>query len=392
MIFHYGKFFLSCLLAFTAGHITNYSVIMYCQDVLQSNLLSGLGFGLCFGPPIIFGWIAGVQCDRRPPTQIIHFASSIFLLSCFVFIATVSGVFPQVAGILSAAFLAGLGWSFVSPARMAALPQIVAARDLKKASLIFNVLVMLGFGLGPILISICRSRWGWAGVFTVDMIFFALSSLLLIGYKTKASSTHKTSVMKSVREGLQAVRQKPLIRDLLLSAVFGFMLMGPIQVILPKLSNQVLHLSELERGSFLGALAPSFILGGVLCMVLIRKVANGVLIFTSVFLAGIAFMSFSILSNVQSAVVVLVFVGTLGGIAMSTISTVLQENVSENVRGRVLAMYTIASQVMPAISGVIAGLMVHFFGVVTACIVCGAILSVSVIVNALWMKSLRTLK
>ena len=59
---HHIAFFLSCLAAFTAGHIVNYSVIMYAQEVLHSDLLAGIGFGLCFGPPLVQGWYAGVVC------------------------------------------------------------------------------------------------------------------------------------------------------------------------------------------------------------------------------------------------------------------------------------------------------------------------------------------
>ncbi|MDO9167387.1 MAG: hypothetical protein Q7U13_14900, partial [Rhodoferax sp.] len=63
-------FFTSCLLSFTGGHMVNYSVIIYAQEVLGSDVLSGLGFALCFGPPLVLGWYAGVLCDRLAPTRI----------------------------------------------------------------------------------------------------------------------------------------------------------------------------------------------------------------------------------------------------------------------------------------------------------------------------------
>lgn len=392
MIIKYGRFFLSCLFAFVAGHMTNYSVILYSQDVLHSTLISGIGFGLCFGPPLILGWIAGVMCDRKPPSQIIHFATAVFLVSGLVFI-TAFNYFPSsTALVLLAAFIAGVGWSFVSPARMAALPQVVTASELKGASLIFNILVMLGFGLGPILISVCRAHWGWTGVIVVDMCLFAASSLLLLGYPMHSTSSSEQSILHSIQAGFSAVRKTPLIRDLLISAVFGFMLMGPIQVILPKFATEILNLTEIERGNFLGALAPSFILGGILCMILIRKLPNGALIFAAIFSAGAVFTFFSQLLPTQTAIITLVTVGTLAGIAMSTISALIQGQVDPSVRGRVLSMYTITSQVMPAISGVLAGTLVHFFGVQVAAAVCGLFLASAAILNSLWMNSLRKFK
>ncbi len=57
-------FYLSSLLAFTGGHMVNYAVILYLQEKIGSDLLSGIGFGLSFGSSIVFGWFAGVLCDR----------------------------------------------------------------------------------------------------------------------------------------------------------------------------------------------------------------------------------------------------------------------------------------------------------------------------------------
>ena len=49
MMRRHAAFFLSCLLAFTAGHMFNYTVILYLQEAVGSDWLSGVGFGLAFG-------------------------------------------------------------------------------------------------------------------------------------------------------------------------------------------------------------------------------------------------------------------------------------------------------------------------------------------------------
>ena len=41
-------YFISCFLAFIGGHIMNYTAIMYAQEIFQSDLLAGIGFGLGF--------------------------------------------------------------------------------------------------------------------------------------------------------------------------------------------------------------------------------------------------------------------------------------------------------------------------------------------------------
>src|SRR3990167_3867370 len=84
MMRRHGAFFLSCLLAFTAGHMFNYTVILYLQEAVGSDWLSGVGFGLAFGSSLVFGWFAVVLGARVPPPRITHGARALFLggLAC----------------------------------------------------------------------------------------------------------------------------------------------------------------------------------------------------------------------------------------------------------------------------------------------------------------------
>lgn len=393
MLRRHWTFFLSCLFAFTGGHIVNYSVIIYSQEVLKSDLLAGLGFGLCFGPPLILGWYAGVLCDRKSSLNIIHGAQSMFVLAAIILAIghyVVADGTARAPFVLGAALCAGIGWSFVSPARMMLLGQIVSAAELKQASLVFNLLVMLGFGLGPLAISGLRQLSGWPAVFALAAVLFLAASALVAGMRLAPPNKPRRPVMAEVAEGLRAARANPLIAQLLLSAVVGYMLMGPMQVLLPKLARFELGFTELERGAFLGTLAPSLIIGGVLCMVLVTRVHNGITIFSATILAGLLFMLLGSVSTPVSAVALLGAIGITGGIAIGLIVAGVQANVEDMVRGRVLAMYTIISQVMPAASGILAGTLMHAIDVRRAAYACGAILAGLAAVNFVWMGALRS--
>lgn len=391
MIRHWD-FFLSCLLAFTAGHIVNYSVIIYAQDVLHSDLLSGIGFGLCFGPPLLLGWYAGVLCDRHAPTRIIHAAQALFVAAALALAIGdryVADATARTPFLLLAALFAGIGWSFVAPARMTALGQIVGTAALRRASLVFNLLVMLGFGLGPLAISICRVRAGWQGVFILAITLFVTGSALLLNVSTRATNRPHRPVREEILDGLRAVRANPLLTQFLVTAMFGYMLMGPMQVILPKLARSFLGLGELARGSFLGTLAPALIVGGVICMIVARRLPHGKLVFAASALSGSLFAAMGLVRTPAVAFVLLACVGVLGGIAISLIVTGIQENVDDAVRGRVLSMYTIISQVIPAASGLAAGVLTQALDAQRAVQVCGGVLVVAAVTNAFRMRTLR---
>ncbi len=383
------RFYLSCLLAFTGGHMINYSVILYAQEVLRSDLLAGIGFGLCFGPPLLLGWYAGVLCDRHRPLAIIYGAQSLFVAAALLLGAAEQWPAARLPLLLAAALAAGVGWSFAAPARMTALGQLVDAAELRRASLLFNLLVMLGFGLGPLAIAACRVGFGWHGVFVLAALLAAVGAVLLIGLESRAGGRRHRRIRDEIVEGMRAVRASPLIAQLLVAAILGYTLMGPLQVLLPKLARAELGLGELGRGAFLGALAPALIVGGLLCLPLARLLPHGKTILAALCACGALFGWMSVVQTPLAALALLGGIGILGGIALGLIVAGIQENVADAVRGRVLSMYTIASQSVPAASGFAAGALAQATDVRRAMLVCGAALLAAAAVGAARMAVLR---
>ncbi len=387
-----AAFYVSCLFAFVTGHIVNYAVIIYAQDVLNSDLLSGIGFGLCFGPAIVFGWYAGVLCDRLAPGRIIVTSQLVFMLAGALLLASsilAAGAVAKAGLLVAAAFCAGCGWSFVAPARFATLAQIVPLERLHGATVLLNLLTMLGFGVAPIIIAVIHRQWNWDGVFTAIIVGFATATILMAWTPTQGSGIPRRHAMADVREGLRAVTAKPLLLQLLLANILAYCLMGPMQVLLPRLASSQLLLGGIERGAYLGTLAAALIVGGVLCMVLRRRMHDGRTILTGALAGGLSIIVIAnIVAPLPSALVLFVS-GTVGGIVVSLIVAGLQSEADPAVRGRVMSMYTISSQVVPALSGLVAGVLSEFLGVVTAMLVCGTLIALAALAALLRLSAVR---
>jgi MFS family permease len=367
------RFYLSCLLAFTGGHMINYAVILYLQDKVGSDLLSGVGFGLSFGTSIVFGWFTGVLCDRVSPTRVIHAAQLLFVLCLAGLWRVDAGVEPhlRVTLILLCAFLGGLAWSFVGPARLAALGQLVPRENLKPATIVFNLQVLLGFGLAPVVIGITRHLSGWPAVFASGMACFVASSVLLLGTSTRRQAVSGQSVWEDMSEGFRAVRANALLSQLILVAIIAYAMTGPMQIMLPKLAHEVLGLGEVSRGVYLGLMALALIGGGISALFLGKHVPHGKAIFLGILVATLLFASLGWWTDPAASAVVLACMGLLGGMVISFVVAGIQGQAPESMRGRIMGMYSIISQVIPAASGVAAGALIRSYGVGRAIVIAG---------------------
>ncbi len=388
-----GAYFLSCLFALTAGHMFNYTVILYLQEAVGSDLLSGIGFGLAFGSSIVFGWFAGVLCDRMAPHRVIHGAQLLFLagLACLWWAQSGASAESRITWVLGGAFLGGVAWSFVGPARLTMLAQIAQPEELRAATIVYNLQVLVGFGLAPLVIGLVRSRGGWDAVIAIAACGMVLSSLLILGYRTHAAAKDgpHASVLSDIREGFRAVGADPLLTQLMLMAVLGYAMTGPLQILLPKLAREVLHLTELQRGAYLGLLALSLIAGGITALALAKRVAHGRVMFTGIVLGGLVFASLSRIGAVPVSALALAGIGLCGGMVISLVVAGIQARAPEALRGRVMSMYSITSQCVPAFSGVAAGALVNAVGVVSAIQISGLALASGVAIAAWRMGRLR---
>jgi MFS family permease len=349
-------FYISCFVAFIAGHMVNYSAIMYSLEVFDSSLLAGLAYGLCFGPPLIFGWMGGAYVDRYSPKKVLLFAQNFFILGILgmFYVMSYKPEFSIVI-FLTSSFFIGVAWSFVAPSRLAAMGQYVTNEQLPQSTITFNLLVMVGFGLAPIILTQIKQYFDWSGVALTSIGLFLISSLLLINAPNEHKRRSHQNLKQEWMDCFSILKANPVIYQLLFSAIIGYMMMGPMQVILPQVADQMLALNPLEKGQYLALIAVSLIIGGVTAMKLKSHLSIGKSIITMLFLCGISMALIGLVETVWLSCVILMISTTLAGIVVSFIVAGLQHFTPEAVRGRVMSIYTIISQVVSAMAGVLAG-------------------------------------
>ena len=381
------RFFAACLAGFLAGHLTNYTVILYAQDVWGRDALAGAGFALCFGVPLLLGWPAGAWCDQYSPQRIAQIAHGAFLVALLWLVAASRSETWGVTFYLLGATCAGIGWALLAPARMALLGRLAGERQAKLAVL-FNALVMLGFGLAPLLLALARTQGGWPAVQACGLLLFLLASGLMLGLNVPALGG-EGHVLKRISQGFAYALGAPLLAQALLTAVLIYLAMGPIQVMLPRFAQQTLMLSELDRGLFLGALALALLLGGALALPLARRFGQGRSLLVAAVLSGVALSLLGLQESLVGALLCLGANGMGAGLAVSLIVALLQHESEPALRGRLLSVYTVTSQVVPAAGGLGAGLLLERLPASQGLLLCGLSLTVLFALAAWRLRHLR---
>ena len=373
--------------------MVNYSIIFLALEWFNSHTLAGLGYGLCFGPPLILGWFAGVYCDRYSPRKVILIAQNAFFVSLgLLYFALSAAPDTQKPLLLVAALFSGIGWSFVAPARFASLPFYIGKKPLAAASIALNLMVMTGFGIAPMLLKLLETHFSWQAVLITAGCFFAISSSLLWPLHYKFTAKPAAKALQEIVESLRYVQRSSHIKQLLLLSAISYLLMGPIQVILPSIAESTLKLSPSAQGYYLSLVAFSLIAGGLMAMWLKTRGGVGIKLMLAIVGAGIGIAGLASEDRLLASVIILFFASACGGIAISFIVAGLQAFSADAHRGRIMSFYTMIGQFVPAASGISAGVLTQIYSATTALLIVASIIIIAT-VACFWVpNSIRHLE
>ncbi|HEX8335380.1 MAG TPA: MFS transporter [Pyrinomonadaceae bacterium] len=343
---------------------------------------SGKAVGLVlvarFLPSVVLGPLSGVLADRfdRRRIMIASDAARALVVLGFLFVRSPEHVWLiYVLTVLQLAFSA-----FFEPARSAALPTIVAERDLIPANTISSVTWSAMLTLGAAVGGPVTDLFGTDAAFVIDSLTYLVSAVLIWCMrlpereprpKTPLTLAKALGVTDTL-EGLRYVWRRPRVLALLLiKPAWG--LGGGILTLLPVFGEKVFRLSlhGALGGAALGmsALYAARGVGTALGPVLTRRFYSETreqmqrAIGVSFIVAGGFFVAFA---GAQSFTLALVWLAAAhaGGSVLWVFSTVLlQSSVEDEFRGRVFAAELMLMTLAMAASNYAVGEALDGFGV-----------------------------
>lgn len=311
--------------------------------------------------------IGGAVADRFNRRHVLFFAQLGLALPAVGFwLLTVAGV-VQIWHILALSFVSACALAFDQPTRHALLPSLVPREDLL-AAFSLNAIAFNGSAVfGPSLAGLVAAWLGLPGCFLVNAlsfsaIFMALAQMEFPAGAPRPAGGPRPTMWQDMAEGLVYVRQHPLVLALVGMAASASLLARPFQHFLPVLARDVLHLEF----TGLGLLATGPGLGTIVFSLLQagrgdRGDKGRRLLMAGLALAG-ALVVVAWSRWVPLTYLGLVAAGGLGTTFMTNCNTLLQQQIDDNVRGRVISLWTMTGLAMMQIGQLPMGAMMNWVG------------------------------
>lgn len=361
-------------------------------ELSNSPLLLGLT-GLSFAAPTIaltlFGGVVADRADRRR-IMILSQSSSALM---FFLLATLI-VFQWIAlwHVMLAAFISGCVRAFDRPSRMALLPQMVPKEDIPNAVAVGGTIWQLNRLVGPAIAGMLIYLIGIGP--TYYFCFFASISAvcLWLGIRLAATSAPSSGgVLQHMAEGLNFIRKNPLfftfIGMIFFNSVFGMSYL----ILMPVFARSVLHVGSQGFGFLQSAGGAGALIGVLLVAWFSHSNGKNLQAIVGAIVFGVLLIAFALSKSFPLSLVLAAALGIASQFYMTTISTILQVSLPDQLRGRVMGIYGLAWELMP-LGGLMAGAVAEYAGAPLAVGVGGFMVASMALAVTLYSPAVRRLE
>lgn len=315
-------------------------------------------------PSWFFTLYGGVVADRMSRrTLLMMTQAAMMFLALILATLTFTGLVRawQIVGL---ALLLGIARAFDAPARQAFVLEMVERRDLTNAIALNSTMFHMATSVGPAVAGFTYAAVGpaWCFLLNGGSYLGVITALLLMRMPRFVRRGPRRSLHTDLGEGLRYVAGRPAIRTLIaLAGLTSFFGIG-IYTLFPAWAVDILGgdaqtLGLLQSARGVGALAGALLLAHVSHYRFKgRLLTLGTLVFPA------ALTAFAFVRWLPLSMAVLFVVGAGQILVLNLANAIVQGRVSDDLRGRVMGIYTLIFFGSMPLGGLLAGALGHWVG------------------------------
>jgi MFS family permease len=329
----------------------------------SSFLLGAVGFAGQF-PVFIVAPLGGIVADRKNRHRVVIATQLASLMLAFILAGLTLIHVVQVWHIFVLAVLLGVVNAFDIPGRQAFLVDMVGKGDLMNAialnSSMFNGARIIGPAIAGILVA--KIGEGWCFFVNGASYIAVIIGLLMMRVQARARSTAEGSPLMHMLQGFRWVWHTRPIRALLLLLGLVSLVAMPYTVLMPVFADKVLHGGAQALGILMGATGVGALLGAL--TLASRRGVHGLGRWVAYSCGGfgVSLILFAFSRNLWLSVALLLPVGFCMMLQMSSSNTLIQAMVPDELRGRVMALYSMMFMGMAPFGALLGGAIADRLG------------------------------
>ena len=362
-------------------------------ELTNSPLLLGIT-GLAFAAPTIaLTLLGGVVADRADRRRIMILSQTLSAVTFFLLANLILLEWVVYWHVIVFAILSGCVRAFDRPSRMALLPQMVPKEDIANAVAVGGTIWQLNRLVGPAFAGMLIYLIGIGPTYYFCFAASLSAVVLWLGIRLSTQPTAPSAggVMQHMAEGLNFIRKNEIyfifIAIIFFNSAFGMSYL----ILMPVFARNVLDVGSQGFG-FLQSVGGAGALVGVLAVAWFsHSRGKGMQALSGALLFGFLLILFAASNSYLLSLALAFMLGVASQFYMTTISTVIQVNLPNELRGRVMGIYGLAWELMP-VGGMIAGAIAEFAGAPIAVGFGGFMVAGMALLVAIFYPSVRRLE
>ncbi len=341
---NFRKFFFGQLVSVSGTWMQRVAQGWLVYHLTQSELWLGLVACAAGIPTLIFAPFAGVLVDRYPRRQILLATQIALMVMAFVLAVLTFTDVIEVWHVMVLAALSGVAVSFEAPSRHTLISDMVGLESLNSGIALNSIMMNASAVIGPTLAGILLIEVGPAWCFMLNAASFlaVIISLLLIHIQNVTRRIADLHPLEQLREGLSFSRHHPTIRPLLMLAAFNSVFgLNMVNTLLPAFSAEVLDAPKSGLAAIVTAMGIGSVIGGVVNVSLGRRLGRGRFMSIGTIIAPLLLLMFSRMTYLPLNMLIISLAGFSFMSFYVTTNTLIQSQVIDEYRGRVLSLYTL---------------------------------------------------
>ncbi len=358
---------------------------IYVQKHTGQAAWTGTVAAAAFLPIAFFSPIGGALADRYPrrvlmiTTSLVQTALASLLTVLFVIGNPSAPTITLIA--LGNGVCAALGF----PSFQAMLPDLVPVEDLAGAIALSSAQYNLGRVIGPVIAGVVISIGGYAWAEGINALSFLAVVAVMLTLTLPPPSAHARAekFLRSIADGFRYVRREPGLRVTALAMCVNTFFAAPFIALVPTMAlegvaQRIWWNRSAHHRAGIGAVLMAFSLGSLVERYTARRV-----LMTLMSTLPIALVAYGSAPTLALSALALFVVGMLYLGALSSFTTIAQLRVPPEIRGRVLAVFTVILGALYPLGSIIQGKVADHIGLRETTIGSAVIMMVILLVTRL---------